>query len=134
MSEHLITSVPTHEPRSQEGDNCDLGDEHNDTKLKPQLGTGGNGQSQDLDGLDSPLRTEAIIERFNEHPTVRMQAASTRKVYGCMFRRFALAKNIENYNRRQLAGPKGQRLILEHIVDNIPLRSRKSSLSGIEKV
>ena len=117
-----------------DGDNTPSGDERNEPELEPQLGTGGSGQSQNLCGLDIPLRTEAIIERFNNHPTVRMQAASTRKVYSHMFRRLAKAKNIESYTRRQLAGPKGQRLILEHIVDNIPLRSRKSSLSGIEKV
>ena len=38
------------------------------------------------------------------------------------------------YSRRQLAGPKGKRLILDHIADNIPLRSRKIVLSGLRKV
>ncbi len=113
------------------------GDEQHagDTERNP-LGQGDNEQDDQstFDGIDYPLNIDKIVERFKAHPSIRMRPISTQKVYTRMFVRFAEAKGLENHTRRQIAGPRGKRMVLEHIVDNIPLRSRRTTLAGIEKV
>jgi len=118
-----------------EGQHAAYGDGHGHGSTEAnQLGTGDECDQSAFELDDTTVKVEAIIERFVAHPSIRMKAKSTQTTYSCMFRRFAKAAQLEDYSRRQLAGAKGQRLILEHIVDNIPIRSRKSTLSGIEKV
>jgi len=134
MSDNLIPSHPSPKLRSQEGDNCDLGDEHNETEQKPQLGTDDECSERPLfDGSDGLLKTECIVERFLQHPTMRMAGKGTRKSYSGAFRRFAKKVNLDKYTRRQVATSLGKRLILEYIVA-LPLRSRQIHLSGLAKV
>jgi len=84
--------------------------------------------------FDSAVNLDQILERFEQHPTIRMRPAGTRLTYTSQFKRFGKDVRIEQYTRRQLAGAKGKRLLLEHIANTIPLRSRKTVLSGLAKV
>lgn len=62
-----------------------------------------------------------------------MKPESTRETYSHHFKRFARHVQIGQYTRRQLSGPKGKRLLLEHIA-TLPLRSRRPVLSGLASV
>lgn len=106
----------------------------NEPDCEPRSGTGDGKSTLVFDGIDYPLKTEDILERFRQHPSIRMRPDGTVKTYCAMFKRFAKAKNLDRYTRKQIAGSKGKKLILEHIADSIPLRSRRCTLAGIRKV
>lgn len=110
------------------------GDEtqHGSTELN-RLGTDGSLHQHLVEADDDQVKVEDIIKRFAEHPTARMMAARTRRSYSGVFRRFAKTIDLERFNRRQLAGPKGKRAILEYMT-GIPERSIAPHLAALSKV
>jgi len=120
-------------------DNMPLDGVHGEDYGNPDIHRSGTGEieskpTESTKDSDSAVNLDQILERFEQHPTIRMRPAGTRMTYMRIFRRFAMAIRIEQYTRRQLAGAKGKRLLLEHIATAIPLRSRKTVLSGLAKV
>ena len=79
------------------------------------------------------MELDKILERYCQHPTIRMKSEATREAYRKYFRRFAGKVRIEQYTRRQLAGSRGKRLLLDHIAD-LPLRSRRPTIAGLASV
>jgi len=106
----------------------------NEPSTEPELGTGEiDSEPKESTGLDSTVNLDQILERYCQHPTIRMKSESTRETYAHQFKRFARHIEIEKYSRRQLAGTKGKLLILEHVA-TLPLRSRRPVLSGLASV
>jgi integrase len=119
----------------EERDNFNLKQvrKHETPENEPDSGTGEDEQEPSFDGIDYPLKAVDILERFKQHPTIRMRPAGTINAYVWRFKRFAKHMKLDDYTRKQIAGPRGKRLIIEHMVD-IPLKSRKTTLAGIKKV
>jgi len=113
LSGNLIPSHPSPKLRSQEGDNCDLGDEHNETELEPQLGDREE-QAHVGGDDDSPLRVADIVERFAQQTKARLKQETIQE-YRSNFETFAERVGLEEYSRRQLAGSKGKALLMIHI-------------------
>jgi integrase len=118
----------------EDGDNSGLqqGEDYGEPCKHP-TGTGENQSSTTGHEDDQSLNLEQILERYCQHPTIRMKPKSTRESYAYDFKRFARYIQIDRYSRRQLAGRKGKRLLLEHIA-TLPLRSRRPVLSGLASV
>jgi len=116
-----------------DGDNMPL--DHGEDYGKPSRHPTGTGENQSATGRedDQPLNLEQILERYCQHPTIRMKPESTRRSYAYDFRRFAEHARIDRYSRPQLAGRKGKYLLLDHIAA-LPLRSRRPALSGLASV
>ena len=108
------------------------GHEHNEPDCEPKSGTGGSKDTVQWDD-DYPLNAEEILKRFAEHPTMRMRHYGTLKTYSQRWRRFAREMHLENYTRRQLAGAKGKRLILDHVASLKP-RMRQGTISALKKI
>jgi len=117
----------------EEGTTPDHTGGKNDLGQNTNRGTGEQEPSTTSLEDDQALNLDQILERFSQHPTIRMKPESTRETYVHQFKRFARHVGIEKYSRRQLAGTKGKLLLLEHVA-TLPLRSRRPVLSGLASV
>ena len=117
----------------RENINLNHGREHETPVDKPERGTGDDEVEAVFDGIDCPLKIAEILERFKAHPTIRMRPEGTVRQYSSHFKRFAKAVRLEDYTRKQMAGAKGKKLILEHIA-NLRKMSRRTHYFGIRKV
>ena len=86
----------------------------------------------DSDGGDASVRVADILDRFSEGTRISLKER-VRKDYKRAFRRFASEVGLEAYNRRQLGGPRGKKLVLQHLED-IPRPSHRWVLQAIKHV
>jgi len=135
----FIPPLPNVEVGGEEGDNSPPGEQHEsrDTGLAGTtlLGTGEGGSVQDnldSDAGDPALRTEDVLRRFAETSRVRLRP-STLERCSIVFRRFAKETDLDSLTRRQLAGPRGRRILLEHL-ENIPRPSWQCTLAELKIV
>jgi integrase len=82
---------------------------------------------------DSTVAVTVILERFENNTKARLKR-HTQIEYGAAFRRFAKATSIENYSRRQLAGPKGKHIILDFLTQHIPKPSWRTQIAMLRTV
>jgi len=133
-----VNVLGTHSPTEcEDRDNSHSLKGENEPGSEPGPGTVENRPATDDRENGLPLELDKILERYCQNPIVRMRSEATREAYVKQFRRLAEYIRIEQYTRRQLAGPKGKHLLLDHIATNIPLRSRRpvlSALAGVWKV
>jgi len=104
----------------------------NEPEPEPQLGESGKKTSDSINGDDSPLNIEKILIRFDEISRNRYRGG-TPKYYMWWFRRFATHANLERYNRRQIAGNQGKKMILGFL-STLPKRSVKVANAAIKSV
>jgi len=99
-----------------------------------RLGDDGESASepQIIDG-DSLVNEDHIIENFKRLAGLRLRG-STPKTYETAFRKFASAEGLERYTRRQLAGRKGQELLLHYLLGQVPAPSRKTRNASLKCV
>jgi len=79
------------------------------------------------------VNVNRIIENFTKLAGMRLRGA-TPKRYESAFRRFASAVELERYTRRQLAGRKGQELLLHHLLGQVSAPSRKTRNASLKCV
>ena len=129
-----LTLSEVHLPgESEDGDNSLSQGNGNETEPNTQLGHG-NG-SDTINGLssdDMPLRAAEIVERFMAQTRTRLKPYSQGQ-YSIVFRRFAKDVNLSQYTRRQLMGPKGRMLILQHL-EHISRPSWRFTIAAIKPV
>jgi len=124
----------------EEGNNSRPGHEVNESQdpgpaEDNPLGTG----EQSAESLQANLSIEDVemnlaeIEmRFNQATRTRYKP-KVQPMYMLCFRTFWNAAALEGYSKRQLAGPKGKQLILDHL-QRIPRGSWSNSLAKIKSV
>jgi len=130
---NLITSDNISPSEIQDGDNWISEKKANETEQHTQLGHG-NG-SDTIGGLssdDMPLTAAEIVERFMAETRTRLKPNS-QTAYSQAFRRFAADIDLGRYTRRQLMGPKGRTLILQHL-EHVPKLSWRWVLASIRPV
>jgi len=112
---NLITSDNISPSEIQDGDNWISEKKANETEQHTQLGHGnGSGTISSLSSDDMPLNVSEIVERFMAQTRTRLKPYSQGQ-YAMAFRRFAKDVDLSQYTRRQLMGPKGRMLILQHL-------------------
>jgi len=117
-SENVNTTEAHIQSDSQDGENW-LPEKENEPETEPRSGTDGNGDNtESLEGDDHPLKVSEVCERFRQQTRTRLRYDSAEQ-YLRAFRRFAKNVDLESYTRKQLAGPKGRMLILDHL-DKLP--------------
>lgn len=124
----------------EEGDNSPPGEQHDsrDTGFAGAtlLGTGKDEADQDggdLHEADAPLMySSAIIERFRDQTRARLRP-ETQDEYEWAFRRFAEDADLESFTRRQLAGPKGRTIVLDHL-EHVPRPSWRCYIAMLKAV
>jgi integrase len=92
-------------------------------------------ETQDIDdpeGGDASVRIADILDRFSEGTRISLKEG-VRQDYKRAFRRFASDVGLERFNRRQLAGPRGKKLVLQHL-EGIPRPSHRWTLQAIKHV
>jgi integrase len=99
-----------------------------------RLGEDGGSASgpQFIDG-DSLVNVDHIIENFQKMAGKGLRG-ETPKRYVRSFERFAEAVDLERYTRRQLAGRKGQELLLRYLLGHVSAPSRKTRRSILKCV
>jgi integrase len=118
---------------SEDGDNSLSERKANEPEPDTQLGHGnGSGTIDGLSNDDMPLTVSEIVERFMAQTRTRLKPNSQGQ-YARSFRRFATDVDLSKYSRRQLAGPKGRTLILQHL-DHVPKPSWRITLASIRPV
>ena len=131
---------PAHvEPGAEDGDNSAPGKQHDSREPSlagtTPLGTDEGGSAQDnlgSDAGDPALRTEDVLRRFAETSRMRLRPSTLEKC-SIVFRRFAKEADLDSLTRRQLAGPRGRRTLLEHL-ENIPRPSWRCTLGQLKIV
>jgi len=132
-------SAPTHlGTGAEEGDNSAPGEQH-DTREPSHagpnpLGTGEpsvESQREYID-LDMAVNLAEIEQRFLDATRARLKP-STQMAYMQRFRQFARISRLEEFTRRQLAGPRGKQLILAYIAQ-LPKPSWRTKLAYLRSV
>ncbi len=95
-------------------------------------GDGDVAQHGDPDAGEGPVKVADVLMRFAENTRLRLKD-QPRRDYERAFRRFAAEEDLGSYSRRQLQGPKGKSLILQH-VETIPKPSRRWVLAALKSV
>jgi len=121
------------------GDHSVPGEEHDtrgpgDAGQIP-LGTDEGGKAEDSLGSEAgefALRTEDVLRRFTESSRARLRPETIVR-YCWIFRRLAKTVRLELLTRRQLAGPRGRRILLEHL-ERIPRPSWRPILAALKAV
>ncbi|MGD0057659.1 MAG: site-specific integrase [Methanomassiliicoccales archaeon] len=136
----FIPSPPDIAAGREEGDNSRPGQENNESRdlsiaEHNPLGTGEGESALDAlnsDAGDSTVRAEDVLRRFVETSRVRLRS-STLERCSSAFRRFAKEMHLDSFTRRQLAGPSGKRILVEHL-GSIPRPSWRSTLTELKMV
>jgi len=134
----LMPSEGNRPPGDEEGEYSPLEGQHepHEAGLGPvgtPRGAGdGNHDIDDSASGEDPVRVDDVLERFARNTTLRLKDGS-RKDFARAFRRFAGAIDLGRYSRRQIAGPMGKRLILQHL-ETIPKASRRWVLTALKSV
>ena len=131
---------PAHvEPGAEDGDNSAPGKQHDSREPSlagtTPLGTGEGGSAQDTLGStadDPAVRTEDVLRRFAESSRARLRP-ETLKRYSGAFHRFAEGTDLDTLTRRRLAGPRGRRILLEHL-EHVPRRSWRWTVAALKAV
>jgi len=91
----------------------------NEPESEPQFGEDGAIESVDkvdISDGDSLVNVDQIIENFKKLAGMRLRGTTPRR-YEHVFRRFDKTVNLEQYNKKQLAGSKGKELLLQYLLD-----------------
>jgi len=116
----------------EEGDNSSPGDEIHEPEQQTPLGDREEQEAHVGGDDDSPLRTADIVDRFVQQARMRLKAETIQE-YTSNFNTFAERVGLEQYSRRQLAGPRGKVLIMAHIekVAKTTWRWQNSALKAV---
>jgi integrase len=118
---------------SEDGDNSLSQGNIHEPEPDTQLGHGnGSGTISGLSSDDMPLNVTEIVERFMAQTRTRLRPSS-QSMYAIIFRRFAKNVNLAQYTRRQIMGPKGRTLILQHL-EIVPRPSWRCALAAMKPV
>ena len=126
-------TIPSPEHAVVEGDNTAAGDEHNETMHEPRHGTGESETILSREEFDQTVNLEAVVRRFSDR-TCNQLKSGTQLDYIRAFRLFADHACLQEYTPRQLRGPKGNTLIKDFILANVPLKSRRWYVAALRTV